>query len=620
MKRSPTRARHARHARIVNHRRRTTWLPLRPRVFDIDPSQPSNDRALSSSNITVTFLSQLIGFSAPLVALALGVLSLTHAHQSAIGTYGLIQVLPILYFISLAILTASFIITWVGKERHFSQFTIQATVLVILLDGAPAVVETEPRFATAWLTAGFSDYVANTGRVLPLMDARFSWPSFFTGMALLTRAGGLPTAVIVLRWWPIFINILCLPPLFLFAKRVMRDDKKAMLTVWLFPIANWVGQDYYSPQSVAFLLYLVLLCLITGPFADHRTTLLPRLRRKPTASPESAPQPRRQIITLTIILLVLYLAIATGHQLTPFFAIATVTLLAFLGRTKLWAWPVVMFLLTAGWICYGAISYWAGHINILFGNLGSVDSNVSTDLRLGGSPDHYRVDDVRLLLVGFISMLALIGFFMARKTSVDRRTPIIAMLATLAVLPVQQYGGEAGLRAFLFSLPGALSLVSVVLTAAAAKGLRAILTGMLVLLLIPGFLIARWGNELDEQVLPAEITGVRALYAIAPTGSTIVSITPNVTWEFTDVGKYQYSANNIDVFAFGTVQDIAALAMNSRGEYVLITASQIVDAEQDYGLPNNWGRTVERRLNRSHLFRLRYENSAVWVYQHIGKP
>ncbi|MCF2436864.1 hypothetical protein LV779_33780 [Streptomyces thinghirensis] len=31
---------------------------------------------------------------------------------------------------------------------------------------------------------------------------------------------------------------------------------------WLFCVANWVGQDYFSPQSVAFLLHLGVIAVV----------------------------------------------------------------------------------------------------------------------------------------------------------------------------------------------------------------------------------------------------------------------------------------------------------------------------------------------------------------------
>jgi hypothetical protein len=533
-----------------------------------------------------------------------------------------------LYFLALAILCASFIIAWRSPQLRTAVFSLHLVILVILLQCAPGIIESEPRFPVAWLHAGFTDYVARTGQVLPGVDARFSWPSFFTGLALLDRTGGLPTAILLIRWWPVFINLLYLPPLFLLSKSILRDQRKAMLAVWLFPFANWVGQDYYSPQSVAYLLYLVLLCVVLGPYGANRRAMIRRLitrrwRRKSVHPPldtvddDWRPQSPAYATALLLVMLVLCAAIDTGHQLTPVFAVVAVAVLVFFGRTRLLAWPGVMFLLAAGWICYGAVTFWAGHFAEVFGGLGSISSNYTQDLRLHVSADYSHVDDVRLLMAGCVWALAFAGFFVGRKMLVDRVAAAVITLTPLFTIAGQAYGGEAGLRAFLFSLPGALPLVAVALTSASLRRTLVVIS-TLTALLIPGFLIARWGNELFEMVQPGEISATNVLYRIAPPGSTILSITSNVAWQYEDVGQYQYSFNNIDEFAFGPVSEIASQLKNPRGGYVIITHGQLEYAEAAYALPSNWGSEVEQRLARSHLFRLIYSNSAAKIYLYMG--
>jgi hypothetical protein len=569
-------------------------------------------------------LFKLTGFALPLAALAIGLWSLTTARQSAIGQYGLIQALPPFYFLSLAILTVSFVIIWRRPQPRFLEFLLSLITLVVLLQGAPGIVESEPRFAPAWLHAGFTDFVAQTGRVLPAVDARFSWPSFFTGMAVLDRTGGLPDAIMILRWWPVFINLLYLPPLYLLSKLLLRDQKKAMLAVWMFPLANWVGQDYYSPQSVAYLLYLVFLCLVLGPFGANSRILIPRRRKEPRHDQQDAaendwhPLSLVHVVTLLLVMLLLCAAMDTGHQLTPFFAIATVSVLTFFGRTRLLAWPGVMFLLAAGWVCYAAVAYWSGHFAEMFGGLASAGSNYKRDLRLHGDAAHSYVNDVRLLVFGCIWALAFIGFFAGRKMGANRTAAVVIMLAPLPLIAGQSYGGEGGLRAYLFSLPGALCLAAMALTSVRPR-LRLLFMGALTAALIPGFLVARWGNELSEFIRPAEIAGINALYSIAPPGSTILSITPNVAWQYKDVGQYRYAPNNLDEFAFGSVPAIASRIKNPRGGYVIITTGQLKYAQAAYGLPATWGSDVERRLQQSRFFRLVYSNSDARVYQYIGR-
>jgi hypothetical protein len=582
--------------------------------------QDSHRTRTVRSQLTILFM--LIRHALPLAALALGMWSLTTAHESAIGQYGLIQALPPLYFISLAMLSGSFIMAWRSSQPRLADFFLSLIALVVLLQGAPGVIESEPRFPVAWLHAGFTNYVAQTGNVLPSVDARFSWPSFFTGMAMVDRAGGLPSAILLIRWWPVVINLLYLPPLYLLSGLLLHDTKKAMLAVWLFPFANWVGQDYYSPQSAVYLLYLVLLCVVLGPYGSNRRATIFRharasLRRlEETVDRDWRPQALGHALTLFFVMLMLCGAIDTGHQLTPIFAIATVAFLVFFGRTRLLAWPGVMLLLAVGWICYAAVAFWSGHLSVIFGGLGSVGGNYSGDLRLHGNVSHSQVDDIRLLIFAGIWALALIGFFLSRKAGVNRIAAGVIMLTPLLTAAGQSYGGEAGLRAFLFSLPGALCLVAATLTSSGLR-LGIILAGALTTALVPGFLIARWGNELSEMVVPGEIAGMNALYRIAPPGSEIVSITPQVTWEYKDIGQYQYD-NSLTEFAFGSTSSITAQMTNPRGDYVIITASQLEYAQEAYGLPPSWGTGVERSLNASPTFRLLYSNSTAQVYEYTG--
>lgn len=559
--------------------------------------------------------------SLALLALGGGLLSLHGAHESAIGPYGLIQALPVGYFAALALALLSFLLTWASSPPKWHEFVLEVLVLVVLLQGAPAIIESEPRFPTAWLLAGFTDYVSRTGHVLPLLDARFSWPSFFAGVGLLERASGLRSSVALLRWWPLAINVLYLPPLGLISQRILRDAKQTMLVLWLFPLANWVGQDYFSPQSVGLLLYLVLIAIVIGPFGRQRRRLLPWRGIGVSTEREEVKTMRwPEVATLLGALVVLDLAMATGHQLTPIFAVVAVCLLSTFGRTRLKAFAGVMFLLTAGWICYGAFPFWSGHIAAIFGGLGKVRSNVTADLstRLRGSKAHYEVVNVRVAQSFLTWALGVGGIIFGQRVRADVRTALVLMVTPFLLLPAQSYGGEAGLRIYLFSLPGALCLASLVLTRDWGLERRVVL-GIFTILLVPLFLISRWGNELTELVRPAEISGVQALDRIAPAGATVATITPEITWRFTDILRYNYQPDHPDDFAFRTVAAVVRIlsenGRNQRGAYVIVTTEELSFGEQTYGLPRSWGPSVERLMIRSGTFRLVFANAATRIYQ-----
>jgi hypothetical protein len=568
----------------------------------------------------------------PAAALCLGFLAMKRAPLSAIGPYGLIQALPPLYYAALGLACISFLLTWSTSRPSLLRLSLDLVTLVVLLQSPPAIIEPVARFATAWLHAGFTDYVAQTGHVLPNLDARFSWPGFFAGMGMVERAIGLPSTIILLKWWPVAINLLYLPPFYLLARAILGTPRRAALAIWLFPLANWVGQDYYSPQSIAFLLYLIFIWLVVEQFGAQRAGLLPwrrqprgrRLRPRP-GDPEQTEQIERTerpqavmppVLGLAVLGL-LGLAMIVSHQITPIFAGLALALLSFFGRTRLKTFGVLILLLTAGWICYAANAFWAGHSSLLFGGLGNIGANVTDDLssRLRGSPQHYQVLDVRLLLSCFVWGLAGLGFLVGYRRRLDVRTAAVLMITPFCVLSGGGYGGEAGLRVYLFSLAGALPLIAMLVPA--GRFLRsAVASGLVMALMIPAFVLARWGNEVSEMTRPDEITAVRVLNRIAPPGATLVSITPQVSWRFADINKYLYKPDNLDEFAFVKVGLIVKLVDdNPQGGYVLITTSQIVYGEQAYGLPDNWGTRVEQAMTSSSRFVLVYSNPNAKVYK-----
>jgi hypothetical protein len=53
-----------------------------------------------------------------------------------------------------------------------------------------------------------------------------------------------------------------LPALVFLFGGLTRDRRLVWLSCWIFYIANWVGQDYFSPQAFAYLQYLLLLGIV----------------------------------------------------------------------------------------------------------------------------------------------------------------------------------------------------------------------------------------------------------------------------------------------------------------------------------------------------------------------
>jgi hypothetical protein len=567
-----------------------------------------------------------------------GLWSLSKSQESRIGPYGLIQALSPWYYVVIAVLLLS--LAWTLRSGRYRSPLLSAhlIVLVILVHGAPAIVESAPRFATAWLHAGFTNYIAGAGRLLPLVDARFSWPSFFAGSALLDRTAGIHSATVLIRWWPVALNLLYLPLIYRIARAFLKSDERAWIATALFPLANWVGQDYYSPQSIAFLLYLAFVYLLVGPLGATDRPLgyfdrqshgqwrilgrgRPWIRGGPWSVQRREDNPPGHGFYLAA-LAVLMAAMATGHQLTPILATGTALMLVLTGKTRV-RWLVVAFaLVTIAWVCYGAVAFWSGHFSVLVGGVGSVQGNVGNSVlaRLHGSSAHIFIVDARLVMSVLVWLLALLGGLLWRFGGADRRALLASLLLPFGLLAGGSYGGEAILRVYLFTLPFAVCLIAVLLSRL-RLGARQVALGALVTLLVPLFLVSRWGNEIFELTRPNEVAGVRALDRLAKPRSTLIAITPQLPWRFTDVARFRYEPFNINEFAFGGLPAVIRLLEgNPRGGYVIITTGQIVYGTQAYGLPSDWGVKETGLLSRTPYFKLIYKNPNAEIFQFIHYP
>jgi hypothetical protein len=133
-------------------------------------------------------------------------------------------------------------------------------------------------------------------------------------------------------------------------------------------------------------------------------------------------------------------------------------------------------------------------------------------------------------------------------------------------------------------------------------------------------MFARWGNEIFEYVRPDAIAGVEHLYDIAPPGSTLVSITPQIPWLFKDLNIYHYEPSNLDEFALRQIVPIERLFQKYPGTdrgYVIITIDQVLYGWQEYGLPENWGTQVEHLLETSKSFELVYTNPDTFIFKYV---
>ena len=253
-----------------------------------------------------------------------------------------------------------------------------------------------------------------------------------------------------------------------------RDPRVPYVAAAIFLFANWVGQDYYSPQATAYLLALAYMVVLLRyfrepPVAVEGGGLRRRWRRliafAPDEPPHHAVNPRSRAVLLAL-MLAMFTAIVVSHQLTPAILIVSTVAIVLVRRTSLRTLPWVLLAIFFTWISFGAFSYWSGHLSELFGGIGQLGTSVNQNLgnRVSGNPSRIFVQHVRIALT--LGVLGLAGVGVLRRLRAGRGdlTLILLTLAPFSVLGAQSYGGEALLARRVLQLavrrdPGVVCLV-----------------------------------------------------------------------------------------------------------------------------------------------------------------
>lgn len=563
------------------------------------------------------FMALLLAFALALYWLpAVGI---TEADLDAMGGLGLISILPAPTLLGAALLVVVFASLLWMERPHKALLMVTLIATVVCLHALPAVIEDEPRFATAWQHLGFMEYIDRTGSAVPDLDARWSWPGFFAAATFVAKACGVSDMTEVIRWWPLAMQLLYLAPMFLLVRSMRAAWRAKWAGLWIFALSGWVGQDYFSPQGFTYLLYLVFVAVLLVWF---RAPHVLWAKRRP-GELEVEPVDRRQRAVLLVVLITLFAATVPAHQLTPFVMLGVLAVLVLVGRSELRGLPILFAVFVAVWLGFLAEPYWSGHFAELFGGVGGVGGNVTSSVsgRIeGGSSTHQLVLYARVALAGGVMALACWGWWRRRDHKYTERSLLVLTFVPFLGFGMQSYGGEMALRVFMFALPGAALLAGLALFPRAGitakerdrdrvslAPLAALLAG---LVLMGGFLVARWGNEPFERTRAGEVAAMEYVYEhddptvrlLWMSDDTVNNVTPAMPWGARDMEKVQYVptlAPADPVLVSGLVKALKDAGPHS---YLMINKSQTVYLQMDVGYSRTWDtRLITNLDNRQEL-------------------
>lgn len=398
-----------------------------------------------------------------------------------------------------------------GLRRKDSYLVGAATVALVITFRLPtAFSSSAPLYGWTYKHLGVVDYIMQTGQLAHGLDIYNSWPTLFSATAWFVQSSGI-SAMSVASWFIIFVHLAQAPAIYALARSFGQQRIIALSAAFLGELFNWVGQDYFSPQALAFVLAIYFLALVL------------RSRQEP------------KIIWWT---LPLFALLTITHQLTPYWLMAIVTALCIFKLVRP-RWLFLLLIAMAGsWLAlnYGSVAHYG-----LFSGFDPL-ANASRP-KLGTGSLAYTIVQNGMRATAVI-IWAVTGLLVAAMLWRQRKVkglgrfkeallPAILLFSPFMLLGGQSYGGEAIFRVLLYSLPICSVLIAGWLAPLLWGGeghsqpnwrfILALLTTIVFAAVSLQNVYGPWFNN----VVTAQVysKGVKLLKTV-PTGSLTVSISP----------------------------------------------------------------------------------------------
>lgn len=604
------------------------------RVRKDDPAPPPRKFAL----LIRTELPYLV---IPVIAVAYWVLNFVGQDPRDMGELGLLTLFTPLAVIALVLLAGGFLFSLYRKRPGWVLGTYLVTYIALIHGTAP-IFYTTLRYSWAYKHVGIVDYILRHGSVDPSLDVGQiyqNWPGFFAGSALMTDFSGQPDALQIASWAPMVFNLLNVLVLAYVFRGLTRNRLLIWLGLFFFLLINWVGQDYFSPQAVGFVLYLGVVGLL--------------LREMP-----------RSVMMAPFVLIVA--AVAVSHQITPMMMILALVALVALRKTDVWYLPLLALGIIAGWAFTGAFDYTLPNVQDLVSEFGNVVDNADQTLDKANDVSGlaqlvvwggratvlfavatavlglWRNSALRTRLRSITTtrgwkgwlkgstwhdlfkVYALRGWptpsiWLRWKGANSRTTSAVLMVLPGVLVLTTGFGGEVLFRAFLFASPFIAILAAeacLVRDRRVQLDTKSMVSAALVVALIaPGFLLGYYGKEQKNYFTPNEVTVSRWVYTHAPAGSLLVEGSTNYPGRFIDYEKFTYVPLDREPEQSTTaiIKDPASNLLRWLSDpkytkgYVLISRGQKIDVDSGDSMPTGSLDVIEQALRRSRDFKVAFE-------------
>jgi hypothetical protein len=489
--------------------------------------------------------------------------------------------------------------------------------LAAALTMTPAFVYGLPRIQTAAKHVGFVQQLLGSHYLDRHAGIYQAYSGFFALSSWICAAAGVKDSMGLATYWPCIIDIAGLAVLRFFFGVLLRSGYRIYVALALTFLTEVVGQDYFSPQSVGYVLVFGVYALALG---GEQTTLSRRTR-------------------IGLVLLI-SCAAAVTHELSPFIGAAV---LAIFVAAKL-VRPVYLPMVALPAILWALLNWsvTSGFISIYhLGDLANFQPPKTVAAAgLQRLPIVAQASDA--LLAGLVVLVALatVGFLAAvsrwSRWGFFRPAQAWAMSvsagAGLGLIVANPYGNEGIFRAVLFAIPwlAALAVTSVPRVSRnwAGFSFAMLLTGLTATFCVSSFGLDNAGviRQGDIQALGfyASTASSRGYildlsYGDTPTGMIALDAGHSVSWTSVVPQSGGHVAALSTASAALLARNYLAYVGQTSGEtneLYAIWSPASVNYAVDYGLESNATAIAWRQaLSSSNDWKLVYENDDTYLFQ-----
>lgn len=432
------------------------------------------------------------------------------------------QLLHPLYVASIVIVATAFVAALLYAPRPWL-LGLQTVVLAAFLHLTPFLVQGVARFRTNWRNFGYSEFFERHAHGNPDLIWYHNWPAFFIeGHHLADALGGpsdslLGAPNVVLGAFPFMMAVLIAgAAAAMFSVMFRGDVARAFAATWIVLAANWINQELFGPQPLAFAAFLMLIGLMVD-------------EARGTGRVGGSSVVRRGLVAL------LYMAIVVVHPLTAVFFVGGLAVLSIF-RPRERRLVAVSSLIFVVWLAFGAYSYLILKLGGYVSEIGNVALIMSRGFghSFDASPESALVGRMRTIYSGILVIAGVLAIAATRAwRQRDQRAPLVWAALPFGFLGAFSYDGEIYLRVFMFSLPFLAYFMVKAATEPlpSVRGVRlprrrayALLASTLVLT-AAAHPALHYGEDAVEFVHAREIVGVETFYALAVEDSRVLPVT-----------------------------------------------------------------------------------------------